>query len=153
MNGALLVSPPPPDQSRGPRRQGHEVLGEDGCSHFKDLLKGFPRSRVVLEGLQKSSATLLQKTLQWLPALQNVPHKHACVPLGLPLYFHAFLCGSERISVPQSSHSVPLCTPLSHPLSKLLFNFEDSIPVSLPWRDIPAFLHPVGHHDLRFTLL
>ena len=36
MIGVLLVSSPL-DQSLGPRRWGHELLGDDGCSHSEDL--------------------------------------------------------------------------------------------------------------------
>lgn len=39
MIGVLLVSSPPLDQSLGPRRQGREISGDDGCSHSEDLLK------------------------------------------------------------------------------------------------------------------
>lgn len=37
MIGVLLVSSPTLDQSLGPRRRGHEILGDDGCSHSEDL--------------------------------------------------------------------------------------------------------------------
>ena len=107
----------------------------------------------MLDGPQKSSAILLQKTLRGLLTLQNVPHKHAWFSSGSIFAVSCFpLCGSERISA--SGLAIMFPSALSHLFSKLLFNFEDYILMSLPCRDIPAvssflrqFLHPVGHHD------
>lgn len=151
MTGPWLVSLPPPDQSPGRLwRQGNEISWEDGYSHSADLLKQFPRGRVVLGGIQKSFVTLLQKTLQWLLTLYDVPHKHTH-PLSRPLLFYALLCGSEWILVPQWS-----CLHLSvlPCFSQLLLNFQDSILMSHPWRDITfsspfprPFLPPMSHHN------
>lgn len=107
----------------------------------------------MLDGPQKSSAILLQKTLRGLLTLQNVPYKHAWFSSGSIFAVSCFpLCDSEQISA--SGLAIMFPSALSHLFSKLLFNFEDSILMSLPCRDIPAvssflrqFLHPVGHHD------
>lgn len=52
-------------------------------------MKVVPRSGVVLDGHQKSSEILLQKTLQWLYRMLLTSKLGS--PLGLSLQFHAVL--------------------------------------------------------------
>ena len=93
---------------------GSWTLGRWWLLSFWGLVKVVPRSGVVLDGHQKSSAILPQKTLQWLLTLQNVPHKHEEHLRWV--YLRSFMLSSlwfwTNFSF-WSSHYVSLCTVLS----------------------------------------